>query len=297
VVISAHAWSRGFSVFRAGTTKPVWAVEGPWYENAFVTDGGKKAVLIRQRKGGFDVETWDIATNKPLAVVAADVGRTMALSPDGTTFATSDRKTPTGTLQFVDVATGKLRPQSPEAFTRAAVVWYLPDGTLASADEKASEAVAWNLKTGAMTALPAGTKPPTTVTPGKDFRPPEGTASVVMAADGKHALGYRFDPDELDSVPGDTYLGLFDGTGRVVKKYPRPDQMLGAKYAFAPDGGTFAVARGDGTITFYDTTGAELRTLRHGGGVTSLAYSPDGKFLATACGDGPILVWDVAAKR
>jgi WD40 repeat protein len=298
VVIAAHAWNRGFSVFRAGSEKPAWQQEGFWYENVFVFDGGRRAVLVRERKAGFDIEVWDLAARKKESAAGADVGRTMALSPDGKTLAAAaDYRTPPHTLRLFDVATGKRLPRSPEPFTRAAVVWYLPDGTLASADEKLAEPVTWDVKTGATAALPAGTKPPAPAKPGPDFAPPEGTSSVVAAPDGRRAFGYRFDPDELDSSPGDTYLGLFDARGRVVVKFLRPDQTGGATYGFAPDGKTFAVARGDGTITLFAAEdGKELRTFRHGGGVTSLAFSPDGRFLATACGDGPILVWDVAAK-
>lgn len=298
VVVSAHAWDHGFSVFGAGTEKPAWREGGTWHENAFVTADGKKAVLVNSRSSTFDVEVWDLAAKKPVSLASAKVGRTMALSPDGTTLAAAaDYGMPPNTLHFFDVATGKRRAGTQEPFEQAAVVWYLPDGTLASADEKFAKPVKWDVKTGAMAALPVGTKPPAEPKPGKDFKPPEGTTNVAVSPDGNRAVGYRFDPDELDSSPGDTYIGLFDGTGRVLERYGRPDHTDGAWYRFAPDGRTFAVARGDGTITLFDSVaGKELRTLRHGGGVSSLAFSPDGKFLATACGDGPILVWDVSAK-
>ncbi|MBA4063533.1 MAG: hypothetical protein C0501_07425 [Isosphaera sp.] len=298
VVISAHAWNRGFSVFRAGSEKAAWQEEGFWHENAFVTGGGKRAVLVRERKAGFDVEVWDLAARKKESVANANVGRTLALSPDGKTLAAADYRHPPHTLHLFDVATGKKSPASPEPFVRAAVVWYLPDGTLASADEKLAEPVTWDVKTGAMTPLPAGAKPPAAAKPGPDFAPPAGTERVAVSPAGDRALGDRFDPDELDSVPGDTYLGLFDARGRVVAKFLRPDHTGGATYGFAPDGKTFAVARGDGTVTLFGSEdGKEHRVFRHGGGVGSLAFSPDGRFLATTCGDGPILVWNLAAGR
>ena len=131
-----------------------------------------------------------------------------------------------------------------------------------------------------------------------DFKPPEGTSSVVVSPTRQRAIGLRFDPDELDSVPGDTYVGLFDGRGRVVKKYLRWDHTLGATYQFSLDGKMFAIARGDGTVTLFESeTGKETRTLRHGGDVTAMAFAPDGRYLATACGDGPILVWDLQVEK
>jgi len=295
-VVTAHAWNRGFAVFAAGIEKPVLSEEGPWYDNAYLTADARHAVLKRGR-AETSVEVWDVVAGKRLSAVKASVRGELALSPGGAELAVAGDYPATGTLAFIDVATGKRPARSPERFDQAAVVWYLPDGTLASANEKLTRPLGWDLATGKAVPLPAGAKPPAPPEPPDGFAPTAGTINVVAAPDGRRAIGYRIDPDELDSSPGDTYLGLFDARGGLLRRFTRPDHTLGAKYAFSPDGKAFALACGDGTIALHGAAdGSELRTLRHGGGVTSLAFSPDGRRLATACGDGPVLVWDVAGR-
>ena len=293
-LVLAHSWNRGFSVFQRGTQKQTHHEAGPWYDNAFFTRDGRRAVLMRGRPTGL-IEVWNPADRKKLSSVVTELDGVMALSPDGRTLAAAGNRTNRAALQFFDVATGKRLPISPEPFDQAEVVWYLPDGALASADVKLTKPVQWNMKTGEATPLPADSKPPAPVKPGRTFQPPPGTAHVVTSPDQERVIGDRFDPEELDSAPGDSYLGLFDRDGRVVAKYPSPDRLSGGLACqFNSDGKTFVVARRDGTITLFDSaTGKKQHTLQHGGGVTSVAFAPDGKSLATACMDGPILVWSL----
>jgi WD40 repeat protein len=300
-LVLAHFWDRGFSIFQRGKQQQTHQEVGPWYDNAFLTRDGMRAVLLRGRCGRPTscIEVWDPAERKKLSSVATDLDGVMALSPDGRTLAVAGNRTNRAALQFFDVATGKRLPISPEPFDQGEVVWYLPDGTLASADAKLARPVRWNLKTGEATPLPGGTQPPAPIKPGRTFQPPPGTAHVVTSPDQERVIGDRLDPEELDSSPGDSYLGLFDRNGRVVAKYPSTDRLpSGLACQFSPDGKTFVVARRDGTITLFDSgTGKQRRTFRHGGGVTSVAFAPDGKSLATACQDGPILIWSLQDEK
>ncbi len=297
-IATAHGWNRGFTVFEKGAEQAVMRETGTWDDNIFFTADGKRAVVRRDvGRGEVRAEVWDLVARKKLSSVRADLRGSMALHPDGTTLADSGNWTHK-TLRFFDVATGEPRPNTPEPFDRAAVVWYLPDGTLTSADQALTKPVKWDVKTGAMTALPAGTKPPAAPKIPDGFAPPAGTSNRVASPDGRRVIGYRFDPDELDSAPGDTYLGLFDARGTLVKRYLRPDQTNGASYAFSPDSKTFAVSRGDGALRFFDAdTGAEIGSHRTAGGAGSLAFSPDGRHLALAGGDAPIVIWSVPDRK
>jgi WD40 repeat protein len=69
--------------------------------------------------------------------------------------------------------------------------------------------------------------------------------------------------------------------------------------AFAPDGTTLAMARGDGTIPLWGMAPARERgTLRTPGrGLQSVAFSNDGRLLATGGMDGAVRLWDVSQAR
>jgi WD40 repeat protein len=66
--------------------------------------------------------------------------------------------------------------------------------------------------------------------------------------------------------------------------------------AFAPDGPTFAIVRGDGIVSLWDVAGRrELGILSTiGAMLQSLAFSPDGRQLATGGADGAVRFWDMA---
>jgi WD40 repeat protein len=69
--------------------------------------------------------------------------------------------------------------------------------------------------------------------------------------------------------------------------------------AFAPDGGTLALAIDDGTVKLWDLWGERVRlTLQaHRGPVWSVAFSPGGDTLATASSDATVKLWDVATGK
>lgn len=71
------------------------------------------------------------------------------------------------------------------------------------------------------------------------------------------------------------------------------------RFAFAPDGKTFATGMADGTIILSEAaTGKQLALLeRHSWRVRSMAFSADGKLLVTGDNGGDVKLWDVAARR
>ncbi|MFJ7270946.1 helix-turn-helix domain-containing protein [Streptomyces sp. NPDC099050] len=75
-----------------------------------------------------------------------------------------------------------------------------------------------------------------------------------------------------------------------------PPSTAGARaVAFAPDGGTLAVATAEGTVQLRDTAGEHrVRAVLtgHTARVNTLAYAPDGRSLVSAGADGTVRLWD-----
>ncbi|OAI46824.1 hypothetical protein AYO44_10630 [Planctomycetaceae bacterium SCGC AG-212-F19] len=65
--------------------------------------------------------------------------------------------------------------------------------------------------------------------------------------------------------------------------------------AYAPDGGTLAMAIDDGTVRLWEPSAVRVRgTINaHKGPIWSLAYAPDGRLLATASDDGLVKLWEM----
>ncbi len=84
-----------------------------------------------------------------------------------------------------------------------------------------------------------------------------------------------------------------DASGRVGGSISAFDFLEAA--AFAPNRGTLATGRSDGTVQLWDvTTGRALRVLGgHADRVNRLAFSPDGRQLLSAGADGTARLWDV----
>jgi WD40 repeat protein len=293
-VAAAHAWNNGFSLWQSGTEKTQFWHKGTWHDHVFFLPGAKELVALRGR-GQCTIETWDVATQKRKSEVKSELLGTPALSPDGKTLALADVRLRWNSVQFVDVATGKRKDISPDT-TNGEFVWFADANTVHTFDVGQKRPRQWDVKTGEVRDLPAATRPPEARKWPAGFNPAKGTTNVVFAADAKRAVAYRSDPDEVDGIPPDSWYALLDGDGEIVLKFDWPE--IGARAAFTPDGKTFAVARGDGTITFYDSEkGAAFAALRAAWLPNALAFSPDGTQLVTSGGEAPLTLWTVPKRK
>jgi WD40 repeat protein/DNA-binding SARP family transcriptional activator len=119
------------------------------------------------------------------------------------------------------------------------------------------------------------------------FDAPDSTW-VGISGDGRLAVSVRPDPDEATDT-----ITVWDVAGE------REVTTLGAQdgspwdISFSHDGGTVAVAGGDGTVTLWDAhDGHKAMTLRgHFGIVSAVAFPDDGSQLATASADGTVRIW------
>jgi WD40 repeat protein len=114
--------------------------------------------------------------------------------------------------------------------------------------------------------------------------------SVAVAPDGRTiATCGGFAEKEGEVILWD----VATGRARVVHK---EEGDYARALAWAPDGQTLAVARGDGRVTLWD---AELSKARrdfraHEMRIYSIAFAPSGRVFATACRDGTAKLWDTA---
>jgi WD40 repeat protein len=114
---------------------------------------------------------------------------------------------------------------------------------------------------------------------------------------GSFARAVAFSPDGTMALTGgDTRQAwLWDTTDGHAIGIPMNHKASVSRFAFGPDGKTFAVVTGS-EVRVYDPprTRPAGRSLAHLEPVTDVAYSPDGQTLLTACQDGRALLWSVA---
>ena len=262
----------------------LWDVE-TGYKTATLANPGAKTVSFSTdgktlaAAAGRTVFLWDIGTETRARSFArhSDHVASVAVSPDGTTFATGsgdgsislwDIAERTGTtLSGADIYFGLLRPVNSVAFS--------PDGTMLATGSTNRTINLWDVATGTNTATLTGHS--------------AGVNSVAFSPDGRTlASGSRDGTVKLWDIATErntsTLSGHAEGFGKGV---------VSVRFSF--DGTMLASGSHDGSVRVWDVATGNAATLDgHFSRVESLAYSPDGAMLATGSGGGAIQLWDVA---
>jgi WD40 repeat protein/transcriptional regulator with XRE-family HTH domain len=245
-----------------------------------------------------------------------DVIRTLAISPDGQSWATGSRR---GDVQ-VWMQGGKVLHQSWQAHadTVRALAFSLDGTTLATGSWDGAIKL-WDLERGALlwaNWLPTKIQRIAFAPDGRTLASGGGDGIVRLWDTTSGALLRAF-PSQSRQVqalawsPDGRLLasGSQDGSIRIWEQ-PREQPDAGVQLfaghtswvtglAFAPDGRTLASGSVDQTVKLWEVeSGLCLQTLAgHTTSVTAIAWSPDGNLLASSWRDPMIWLWDVEASR
>jgi WD40 repeat protein len=282
---------------------------------------------------GNTIQLWDVASGKEQASLKTSYGaHSLAFSPDGENLASGMAynnvkvwhvaKRESTTL----LDNPKPKRQSILDFVSPMVVFSSDGKMLASGGKCIREIRLWNVTTGKQTAAFEGHD---------EFGvralafTPDGKTLASVGADGSFTLwevatgkptatrkivdrtpAAALSPDaktlatiyEVEATKGaeivtEHSVKLWDVATR--KELATLKIEWGGAMTFSPDGKTFALGRGDGTITLWDVSkGKELATFSgHTDLVGSLAFSANGALLASGSRDKTVKLWDVGKAK
>ncbi len=239
----------------------VWCVRFSPDGKIVATGGNDQKIKL------WDVETWQekAAFNRVRGPI-----RSLEFSPDGKSLAVGGLS-----LEFWDLATGKVRGTLPVNGQDVMSVAFSPDGNkLASASAYLDPKVMlWDLTT----------QPP------QLLHEWEGAWSVAFSPDGT-TLAATYSHGSINKVR------LLDvATNKESAAYQGHATEIGS-VAYSPDGKLLAMGCHDRTVRLWERETGKSWTMSHLHDVTAVTFSPDGKTLASASYDRTIKVWNVRQK-
>ena len=255
------------------------------------------------------------ALQESRVVLTVPQGRAIAMSPDGSRFATTGED---GTATVWETNTGKrlLTLRGHEGAVNG--IAFSPNGSLLATTGDDRTVRLWDAASGRQMHVMRGHRD---LVLGASFSPDgrllatssqDGTVRIWDVAAGTQHLVLRGPPgEEFANSGGMTPAFSPDGsrvasggwfstpiwdvaTGRISMVLPRqPWETLAV--AFSPDGTRIATDTHLDAQAWDAATGKPLTTFSgHTGDVLSIAYSPDGTRIATGADDGTAQVWDAA---
>lgn len=243
-----------------------------------LVDGGARLIVVTTR----ETATYDASTLRRVHAVAIRPAPLLptaaAISPGGSAVAIGSQS---GSVAFVDAATGFSRAARHGHLAAVASAVYAPDGRTAMTVGDDGRVIVWNALSGRQeTALvgPAGHVQDAQVSPDGSTLYTAGVGGVLLAWD-------------LTGLRG------FGHSARISADLPCCDSVSppGPPLAVSPDGTEFAVSTGPSTVGLFSTrTLGRERTFRIsplGDPITALAWAPGSGMLAVGAHDGVVQLW------
>ncbi len=233
--------------------------------------------LLASGGGDGQITLWDVATNRPTAVLAGHTGqvRGLVFSADGSQLFSSANDADV----FVwEVATATVSQRlAGEQGNSAAVLAISPDGQTLAGGLANGEIVLWDVASHAELSRLQGHR--------------NSITSLAFAPSGQLLASSGVDGQAI----------VWDlATNQPAYEPIRAHGGITWAVAFHPTNNWLATAGNDGAIRFWEaTTGESIRQplALHTDWVTSIAFSPTGDHLASGSRDTSIIVWDLVRQR
>ncbi|MHC4067512.1 MAG: WD40 repeat domain-containing protein, partial [Planctomycetota bacterium] len=271
--------------------------------------------------GPGDIRYWDIATATATQTLTDHAGRvrSVALSPDGLTFASASED---ATIKLWNLATASLIDTFTGHVGEVSDVVFSPDGQNLVSSGADGTLKVWDIATGnVLRSIDAHDDQVDTV----DISPDgalllsgggrffsyiaDSSVRVWRFADSAplHTFtDYTFWLEVVAISPDGTVMAVGGGPGGVpgvvelrsvadgsfIRRIDAPKYVY--VLAFSHDGAVLATASSDDKVTLWNVaTGQPIRTLTgHTRAVSGVAFSPDGQLIASGNSDDPIRIWD-----
>jgi WD40 repeat protein len=254
---------------------------GPVLAKRLVANGTRLVVVNGTSSQVFDTRSMRRLSAVTIVPTPGENATEAAISPSGRAAAIGSS---TGSVSFVDLATGSSRPGVGGHSAYVVRVAYSPDGRVVVTTGDDNAVIIWD--------------------------PQDATPIEILNGHAGEVHGASFSSDgqtlytsSLDGVVLAWDLGGERRFGRPFTTGPGPpDDTPGAPptppLAISPDGATFAVRIGQATVGLFSTQTLRQQssfvTSHRGGAIDALAWSPDRRELAVAAQSGVVQLWSVS---